>query len=116
MGSDASHAWVSVYLADLPPEAQWCDLDPTNNRHGWGTPGEDYVRLALGRDYSDVSPVRGVIHGGAHHDLQVAVTVLPQEPFPTPADPALQPQFHGQSQDQRQRSGTAPPDDHAAGG
>jgi transglutaminase-like putative cysteine protease len=37
------------------------------------------VRLALGRDYSDVSPIRGVIHGGANHTLRVAVTVAPVE-------------------------------------
>jgi transglutaminase-like putative cysteine protease len=76
VGSDASHAWVSVYL---PGEDRaggvWADLDPTNDR----MPGEDYVRLALGRDYSDVSPIRGVIHGGANHTLRVAVTVLPVE-------------------------------------
>ncbi len=77
VGSDASHAWVSVYLPDWPDGAQWLDLDPTNNRCGWGTPGADYVRLAVGRDYADVSPVRGVIHGGAHHNLHVAVTVTP---------------------------------------
>ena len=80
VGSDASHAWVSVYLPDGPDTplgARWHDFDPTNNRDGWGTPGEDYVTLALGRDYADVSPVRGVIHGGAHHTLQVAVTVEP---------------------------------------
>ena len=115
VGGDASHAWVSVYLPDLPPQAQWCDLDPTNNRHGWGAPGVDYVRLALGRDYSDVSPVRGVIHGGAHHDLRVAVTVLPQEPFPARADPALQPQMQGQWQDRTQLPGTALTADTAAG-
>jgi len=74
-GSDASHAWVSVYVPDLPAGARWCDLDPTNNRGGWYSPGEDYVTLALGRDFSDVSPVRGVIHGGANHTLFVAVTV-----------------------------------------
>lgn len=72
VGSDASHAWVSVYLPDLPDGPGWCDLDPTNNRR----PGEDYVTLAWGRDFADVSPLRGVIHGGAHHDLHVAVTVL----------------------------------------
>ena len=74
-GSDASHAWVSVYVPDLPAGARWCDLDPTNNRSGWHSPGEDYVTLALGRDFSDVSPIRGVIHGGAKHSLQVGVTV-----------------------------------------
>ena len=74
-GSDASHAWVSVYVPDLPAGARWCDLDPTNNRSGWHSPGADYVTLALGRDFSDVSPIRGVIHGGADHTLSVGVTV-----------------------------------------
>jgi transglutaminase-like putative cysteine protease len=74
VGSDASHAWVSVYLPGEEAAAgAWSDLDPTNNR----MPGEDYVRLATGRDYSDVSPIRGVIHGGANHTLKVAVTVSP---------------------------------------
>jgi transglutaminase-like putative cysteine protease len=77
VGSDASHAWVSVYLPDWPAQSPWCDLDPTNNRLGCGSPGEDYVTLAYGRDYSDVSPLRGVIHGGASHTLVVAVTVAP---------------------------------------
>ncbi|MEI8077810.1 MAG: transglutaminase family protein, partial [Betaproteobacteria bacterium] len=52
---------------------------PTNNRWGYGSPGEDYIHLAQGRDYSDVSPVRGVIHGGADHVMKVAVTVQPTE-------------------------------------
>ena len=80
MGSDASHAWVSVPMPDLPADARWCDFDPTNDRWGWGLPGEDYAQLAIGRDYADVSPLRGVIHGGAHHRLQVAVTVTPLDP------------------------------------
>lgn len=77
IGQDASHAWVSVLLPDLPAAARWCDFDPTNNRWGWGAPGEDYVVLAIGRDFADVSPIRGVIHGGASHELKVAVTVAP---------------------------------------
>lgn len=103
IGSDASHAWVSVLLPDLPDEiatspgfarppegvqenpggarrlleTRWCDFDPTNDRWGWGSPGEDYIVLAQGRDFSDVSPVRGVIHGGANHRLAVGVTVMP---------------------------------------
>ena len=76
-GSDASHAWVAVYAPDLPPGQRWCDFDPTNNRAGWHSPGEDYVTLATGRDFSDVSPLRGVIHGGASHTLTVGVTVEP---------------------------------------
>ncbi len=74
-GSDASHAWVAVYAPDLPPGQRWCDFDPTNSRCGWHSPGEDYVTLASGRDFADVSPMRGVIHGGASHTLFVAVTV-----------------------------------------
>lgn len=88
IGSDASHAWVALWLPDLPPDPSmhagasgptegWCDLDPTNARAGLGTPGEDYILLATGRDYSDVTPLRGVIHGGGEHRLQVAVTVAP---------------------------------------
>jgi transglutaminase-like putative cysteine protease len=74
VGSDASHAWVSVYLPGAEAgDGDWADLDPTNNR----APGEDYVTVATGRDYSDVSPMRGVIHGGTHHSLRVAVTVTP---------------------------------------
>ena len=73
VGSDASHAWASVYVPGDGVRGEWMDLDPTNNR----APGEDYVTLAAGRDYSDVSPIRGVIHGGANHLLHVAVTVTP---------------------------------------
>ncbi|MBU3739132.1 MAG: transglutaminase family protein, partial [Rhodoferax sp.] len=77
VGSDASHAWASVYLPDLPAGARWLDLDPTNDRIGWHSPGEDYVTLALGRDFGDVSPMRGVILGGASHRLTVGVAVEP---------------------------------------
>lgn len=73
VGSDASHAWVAVYLPAPDGAGSWVEFDPTNDR----APGEDYVRVATGRDYSDVSPMRGVIHGGAHHSLRVAVTVTP---------------------------------------
>ena len=95
-GSDASHAWVSVYLPDLPEGARWCDFDPTNNRWGWYAPGEDYITVASGRDFGDVSPLRGVIHGGASHTLTVGVTVLPMDVV-----------ISTQSQSQSQNSGTA---------
>ena len=81
IGADASHAWASVYFPHpsgangapgLSP-GHWLDFDPTNDR----APGEDYVTLATGRDFLDVSPLRGVIHGGARHVLKVAVTVEP---------------------------------------
>jgi transglutaminase-like putative cysteine protease len=79
VGSDASHAWASVYLPELATHAcqGWLDLDPTNNRTGWASPGLDYVRLAVGRDFADVSPLRGVLQGGGAHTLEVAVTVTP---------------------------------------
>jgi transglutaminase-like putative cysteine protease len=101
VGSDASHAWVSVYVPDWPEGQRWLDLDPTNDRDGWGSPGEDYVTLAVGRDYADVSPIRGVIHGGAHHTLSVGVTV---EPFvDLMASGQSQRQNSGMGQDQSQR-------------
>jgi transglutaminase-like putative cysteine protease len=79
VGSDASHAWASVYLPALASHASqgWFDLDPTNDRCGLASPGEDYVRLAVGRDFADVSPLRGVLQGGNSHTLEVAVTVAP---------------------------------------
>lgn len=82
VGSDASHAWASVYLPELATHAcqGWLDLDPTNKRCGFSSPGEDYVRLAVGRDFADVSPLRGVLQGGGAHTLEVAVTVAPLEP------------------------------------
>ena len=74
IGCDASHAWASVYCpGSIAGAGQWLDFDPTNNR----LPGEDYVTLATGRDFLDVSPMRGVIRGGARHILKVAVTVEP---------------------------------------
>ena len=86
IGADASHAWVSVYFPGLKTgqrpggsagTGDWVDFCPTNKRRGPGSPGEDYVTLARGRDYIDVSPMRGMIHGGAHHLMHVGVTVEP---------------------------------------
>ena len=111
IGSDASHAWVSVYVPDLPPGARWCDLDPTNNRAGWHGPGEDYVTLAQGRDFADVSPIRGVIHGGASHTLYVGVTVAPvtdETPEGLASQTQTQTQTQTQSQSQSQSQGAAP--------
>ena len=71
VGADASHAWVSVWV----PEQGWIDFDPTNDL----IPGEQHVTLAYGRDFSDVTPVRGVILGGGQHSIQVAVDVEPEE-------------------------------------
>jgi transglutaminase-like putative cysteine protease len=86
IGADASHAWVAVYCpGEDGEEGVWCDFDPTNNHCGLGRPSEDYVTLALGRDFGDVSPLRGVIQGGGSHTLHVGVTVAPVDQFPADA-------------------------------
>ncbi len=70
IGADASHAWVSVFC----PPLGWIDLDPTNDCRV----GADHITVAWGRDFGDVSPLRGVIVGGAHHRLSVRVSVQPE--------------------------------------
>jgi transglutaminase-like putative cysteine protease len=67
IGADASHAWVSLFV----PDAGWVDLDPTNNL----IPGESHITVAWGRDYGDVTPVKGVVMGGGAHTLSVKVDV-----------------------------------------
>ena len=72
VGADASLAWVSVYCPD-GASGRWIDFDPTNNLR----PDTQHITLAWGRDFGDVSPLRGVILGGEAHQLDVAVTVTP---------------------------------------
>jgi transglutaminase-like putative cysteine protease len=67
VGADASHAWLSVHC----PGQGWVDLDPTNDVLA----DVDHVTLAVGRDYSDVSLLRGVLLGGGAHQIEVAVNV-----------------------------------------
>ena len=67
-GADAMHAWVSVWCGEA---AGWQDLDPTNDMRIAG----DHIPLAFGRDYSDVSPVDGVIFDSGRHSVSVAVDV-----------------------------------------
>ena len=69
-GADQSHAWVGAWLG---PEHGWVDVDPTNNL----IVSDEHVVLGWGRDFGDVSPVRGVILGGGRHSLTVAVDVEP---------------------------------------
>jgi len=66
-GSDASHAWFSVLVPDLG----WVDFDPTNDQ----IPGEQHITTAVGLDFQDVTPMRGIFYGGGAHDLTVAVDV-----------------------------------------
>ena len=70
IGADASHAWLSVYC----PHNGWVDLDPTNDVIA----DDRHITIGWGRDYSDVSPLRGVLLGGAGHRLFVGVSVVPQ--------------------------------------
>jgi transglutaminase-like putative cysteine protease len=70
VGADASHAWVSVFCGD---QAGWVDADPTNNL----LPGERHITVAWGRDFSDVSPLRGVTLGAGGQRLEVSVDVMP---------------------------------------
>jgi transglutaminase-like putative cysteine protease len=71
VGDGASHAWVAVWS----PPYGWIEFDPTNGCFA----GTDHVAVAWGRDFGDVSPLRGVILGGAEHQLSVTVLVEPLE-------------------------------------
>jgi transglutaminase-like putative cysteine protease len=76
VGTGASHAWVAVYC----PPFGWVELDPTNDCRA----GTDHIAIAWGRDFGDVSPLRGVILGGGSHQLEVHVKVEPLSGAPTP--------------------------------
>ncbi len=68
VGADASHAWFAVYV----PGAGWLEFDPTNNK----LPFDQHITLAWGRDYTDVTPLKGIAFGGGQHSLSVSVDVL----------------------------------------
>lgn len=74
---DASHAWAEAFV----PGAGWVGFDPTNNLYAHGR----HIRVAIGRDYADVPPTKGVFRGDAGSDLDVGVQVLPAE-RPTPKE------------------------------
>jgi transglutaminase-like putative cysteine protease len=67
----ASHAWAEVFLEGRG----WLGLDPTHNR----TTGANYVRVAIGRDYADATPVRGVYQGDARETLEVQVRIWAED-------------------------------------
>jgi transglutaminase-like putative cysteine protease len=79
IGADASHAWFAAWAG---PAHGWVQLDPTNDL----VVGDEHIVVALGRDYGDTPPVKGVCFGGGQHQLSVAVTVeqLPSPPTPLP--------------------------------
>ncbi len=66
-GADASHAWFSIYI----PQIGWLDFDPTNNIRPIG----QHITTAVGRDFGDVTPIKGILYGGGEHTLKVAVDV-----------------------------------------
>lgn len=70
VGADESHAWLSVYCGS---QLGWVDFDPTNDCAAGG----DHVPIAVGRDYSDVVPIKGVFLGGGDPQLSVSVDVAP---------------------------------------
>jgi transglutaminase-like putative cysteine protease len=74
----ATHAWVEVLL----PRLGWLGIDPTNNL----VASERHIRTAIGRDYSDVPPTRGVFKGDAQSGLAVAVRVAPSDSMPEADD------------------------------
>jgi transglutaminase-like putative cysteine protease len=80
IGADASHAWLAIRC----PRHGWVDLDPTND----ALPDLRHVTVAWGRDYGDISPLRGIVLGGQGQTLQVGVSVTPIEPDAPPAWPA----------------------------
>ena len=71
LGADATHAWIAAFI----PGWGWLELDPTNGC----LPDERYIVLGWGRDYADVTPLKGVMTGGGEHELSVAVDVVPKE-------------------------------------
>jgi transglutaminase-like putative cysteine protease len=66
-GVDASHAWFSIYI----PNTGWIDFDPTNNI----IPGQQHITIGWGRDYSDITPLKGIILSSGKHKLSVSVDV-----------------------------------------
>ena len=67
VGSDASHAWIETWL----PGIGWIGFDPTNGKLA----NTEFITIAWGRDYGDVTPLCGVVLGGGEHELEVRVTV-----------------------------------------
>ncbi|WP_440905991.1 transglutaminase family protein [Catenovulum sp. SX2] len=70
-GADATHAWFALYV----PDVGWVDFDPTNNV----LPNDQHITLAVGRDFADVTPLKGIVFGGGMHQLAVAVDMKRHE-------------------------------------
>ncbi len=100
VGADASHAWASTYL----PGYGWLDFDPTNDV----LPSDQHLTVGWGRDFSDVSPLKGVVLAGGAHRVTVGVDVERQDPTAATAPPAAgnggQTQSQGQARGQSRRA------------
>ncbi len=71
-GADASHAWLAAFI----PGIGWFEVDPTNDQE----PDDRYVTIGWGRDYTDVTPFKGVLFGGGKHELEVGVDMVRIDP------------------------------------
>lgn len=67
VGADASHAWVALYIPDLG----WVEFDPTNNM----LVADQHIRAAIGRDFSDIVPLKGIVYSGGGQQMKVSVDV-----------------------------------------
>lgn len=67
IGSDASHAWIAIYI----PEHGWVEFDATNNL----LVNDKHIRVAVGRDFADVTPLKGIVYSGSEQEMKVSVDV-----------------------------------------
>jgi transglutaminase-like putative cysteine protease len=98
VGADASHAWAATYL----PGFGWLDFDPTNNV----LPSDRHVTVAWGRDFSDVSPLKGVVLAGGAHRVTVGVDVERKRTKSSGPPPQAEPQSQAQGQSQSRPGGS----------
>jgi transglutaminase-like putative cysteine protease len=84
-GAGATHAWVDAYI----PDYGWIGLDPTNNC----IPSDRHVRLAIGRNFSDCTPVKGTYKGQSDHSLEVSVIIENDNPAPEPEELTINPTY-----------------------
>lgn len=67
IGADASHAWIAIYI----PEHDWVEFDATNNL----LVNDKHIRVAVGRDFADVTPLKGIVYSGSKQEMKVSVDV-----------------------------------------
>lgn len=67
IGADASHAWIAIYI----PGHEWVEFDATNNL----LVNDKHIRVAVGRDFADVTPLKGIVYSGSEQEMKVSVDV-----------------------------------------